>query len=70
MHLLYALMHDSHTVEPLFAHPAVSAAVQLQDLSGALGQRVLDTMHYYLTLLETKVGVNNDSPLTASQVDR
>lgn len=68
MHLLYALMHDSHTVEPLFAHPAVSKALQSQDLPGTLGQCGLETVQHYLTLLEAKVGANNDSPLTAAQV--
>lgn len=68
VHLLYALMHDSHTVEPLFAHPAVRVALEHQELSGALGQRVLETTQHYLALLEVKVGANNDSPLTAAQV--
>eukprot|EP01032_Pedospumella_encystans_P013340 gene13339-15366_t len=67
VHLLYALMHDSHTVEPLFAHSAVRAALEQQELSGALGQRVLETTQHYLALLEVKVGANNDSPLTAAQ---
>ena len=68
VHLLYALMHDSLTVEPLFAHPAVRVALEHQELSGALGQRVLGTTQHYLALLEVKVGANNDSPLTAAQV--
>lgn len=68
VHLLYALMHDSHTVEPLFAHPAVRVALEQQELSGALGQRVLETTQHYLALLEVKVGANNDSPLNAAQV--
>ena len=68
VHLLYALMHDSHTVEPLFAHPAVRAALEQQDLSGTVGLRVLETTQHYLALLEVKVGANNDSPLTAAQV--
>lgn len=68
VHLLYALMQESHSAEQLFAHAAVGGALRSQGVSEELPQRLVATAQHYLALLDTKVGAANGDTSNAAQV--
>ena len=68
VHLLYALMHDYHTVEALFSHPAVTAMLAASGLPADLGSAILGTTKQHLAAVEALGGENHEHNFSAAQV--
>ena len=65
--VLYALLHESHSVEESFVHPAVQAMLGNLLPSGLVGG-IVQTMQHYLVVVESLVSEGNAGKFTAVQV--
>ena len=66
--VLYALLHESHSVEESFVHPAVQTMLGNLLLPSGLVGGIVQTMQHYLAVVESLVSEGNAGKFTATQV--
>lgn len=66
--ILYAVMHDFHSVEAAFALDAVRHALQQHEVPVRAAESILEAAKSYLSAMEAAVGESNISKYSAAQV--
>lgn len=66
--ILYAVMHDFHSVEAAFSLDAVRLALQEHEVPVSAAESVLEAAKSYLSAIEAAVGESNISKYSAAQV--